>query len=70
MGEIVDFGGTTSLPIPADKVLERAQKAGLVDVIVLGWNEEGTLNLFVSNPSVPDYEYTLNRALAYSIREN
>ena len=35
MGEILDFGGSTTLPIGVDKVLEGAKH--LSEIVVLGW---------------------------------
>ena len=43
MGEVVDFGGPTSLDIPPDKVLAGAQGQNLSMVMVIGECADGEL---------------------------
>ena len=41
--KVVKFPGGTTLGIPIENVLEGAKQAGLSDIIVVGWDENGDL---------------------------
>lgn len=39
MGEVVELDVVTSLDLPVERILRRAQEAGLEGVVVLGWKD-------------------------------
>lgn len=41
MGEVVELDVVTTLDLPAERVLRRAQEADLDGVVVLGWTKDG-----------------------------
>jgi basic membrane lipoprotein Med (substrate-binding protein (PBP1-ABC) superfamily) len=48
MGEVIKFGGLTTLDVPVDRVIEEAAKAKLTEVIIIGVDEDG-YNYFSSS---------------------
>lgn len=43
MGEVVEPSFITTLDIPVERILRKAQDAGLTTVVVMGWDAEGDL---------------------------
>jgi hypothetical protein len=41
MSNVVEFSGVTKLDIPAERVITKAAKAGLTDVLVIGYDADG-----------------------------
>jgi hypothetical protein len=39
--DVVTFPGITTLDIPPERILDQAQKAGLTEVVVLGYDKDG-----------------------------
>lgn len=50
---VIPFPGVTRLPIPAERVIEAALKAGIEDVLILGWLPDGGLYFASSMPDEP-----------------
>lgn len=44
MSNVVEFTGITTLDIPADRILATAQGAGLKDVLVIGYRDDGSFH--------------------------
>jgi hypothetical protein len=59
MGEVIEFNGITTLPLPPSKVLEKAGEEDLEQVLVLGWDKDGGLYIATSDPSLPSVFYLL-----------
>lgn len=43
MSNVVDLNVPTTLDIPVDRVLRRADEAGLTTAVVMGWDADGQL---------------------------
>lgn len=39
--EVLEFDGITRLDIPAERIIAKAQEAGLVDVVIIGHTADG-----------------------------
>lgn len=50
MGEVVELNLVTSIPVPSDKVLQKALDRGVTDVIVIGYTPEGGFYFASSDP--------------------
>lgn len=62
MGNVVEFDGITKLDIPADRILAKAAKVGLTDVIVMGYDGDGEFRFFGSSASGPETLWLLELA--------
>lgn len=51
---VVDFPGPSTLPEDPARTLQRAAEAGLQQVLVIGWDNEGQFWACASHPSGPD----------------
>jgi hypothetical protein len=49
---VVNFTGSTILPIPVERILTNKDALALTEVIVLGWNEDGSIYLAMSDPGL------------------
>lgn len=52
MSKVVGFGGATKLPLPVERILTSETALALTEVIVLGWREDGTMHLALSEPAL------------------
>ncbi len=43
MGEVLEPSFITTLDIPVERILRKAQEAGLTTVVVMGWDENESL---------------------------
>lgn len=59
---VVDFPGITKLDIPAERILDRAVKADLTDVVVIGYTKEGERYFASSYASGPEVLWLLENA--------
>lgn len=59
---VIDFPGETSIPIPAERILDAAKKAKLGYVLVLGWDENGDLIQFTNNSDPLESIYIMEKA--------
>lgn len=41
MGEVVELGVVTSLPMPSEKLLRKALEGGVTNVVIIGYDPEG-----------------------------
>jgi hypothetical protein len=41
MGEVIEPSFITKLDIPVERILRKAQEAGLTTVVVMGWDADG-----------------------------
>ena len=41
MGEVVELGCVTRLPVPPDKILKQAAEGNLTSVVVIGYDADG-----------------------------
>lgn len=41
MGEVVELGVVTSLPVPSEKLLQKAIEGGVTNVVIIGYDPEG-----------------------------
>lgn len=62
MGDVVDLDTQTCLDIPVDKVMTAASAQNLVEVVVVGWREDGELMLAASAGSGGTSLWLLERA--------
>lgn len=62
MGEVIDLPVITTLDIPPEKILRRASKANLTDVLVLGWDEAGDFYFAASQADGPNNLWLLKLA--------
>lgn len=59
---IIEFNGITTLPIPVDRILNRALEAELSTVLVIGWSADGSFYFCGSDPSGPENLWLLELA--------
>ena len=57
---IILFNGVTTLPLPADRVLENTPK--LQDVVILGYDSEGEFYFSSSIPDGPNINWLMDLA--------
>ncbi len=62
MGDVVDLHVQTTLDIPADKVIAAAAHYELTEVVIAGWNPDGSLYLAASSGSGATSLWLLKRA--------
>lgn len=60
--KVVDLPCVTTLPIPPEKILRRALREGLSDVVVIGYDKEGGEYFASSEPDAAEVLYMLVRA--------
>ena len=61
MGKVTDFTGITRLPIPVDWVLDAARKAGLTEIVIIGYDAEEQEYFASSQPDAPSILWLLER---------
>ena len=59
---VVELNNITKLKIPAKRVLKAAKKAGLTDVVIIGYDADGNEYFASSEPSGPEVMWLLERA--------
>lgn len=59
---VVVLNNITKLKIPAKRVIKAAKKAGLTDVVILGYDAEGDEYFASSEPNGPEVMWMLERA--------
>lgn len=59
---VVDFDGVTRLDIPVPRILAKAAGAGLSDVVVIGFKEDGGFYFASSQASGPEVNWMLDVA--------
>lgn len=64
MGEIVSIGCVTKADIDPQRVLQRAQEAGLQSAIVIGIDKDGEEYVAASQADAKDILWNLERAIA------
>lgn len=62
MGEVVEANFITTLPIPADRVIEASTGWGLKEVVIIGFDGDGELRFMSSMPDTGDILYWLEKA--------
>lgn len=50
MGEVVELGVITSIPVPSEKILQKALDRNVTDVVVIGYDSEGGFYFASSDP--------------------
>ncbi len=50
MGDVVELNVVTSIPVPPDKILQKALDLGITDVVVIGYDLEGGFYFASSDP--------------------
>lgn len=68
-GVVVLFNGTTTLPTPPDQVLEQAVGAGLTEVLVLGWDEAGELDVRSSTSDGREVLWLIEKARRWVLEQ-
>lgn len=61
MGEVVELGCITRLPIPAQKVLDAAPR-DMAEVLIIGVDADGDFYFAASEPGTPANLYLMERA--------
>lgn len=59
---VVELNNITKLKIPAKRVLKAAKKAGLTDVVIIGYDADGDEYFASSEPSGPEVMWMMERA--------
>lgn len=60
-GNVIHFGGVTSLDIPCEKILQGALARKLDTVLVLGWTEAGEMYASCSSGDIPEVLFLLEK---------
>lgn len=61
MGDVVELGCVTRLPLPCDKVLDNAPR-DMTEVLIIGFDSDGDFYFSASEPGTPENLYLLERA--------
>lgn len=69
MGEVVDFGGPTTLGIPPEKILAGAMGAKLVMCLVIGETEDGEIYSSTSTGDLAEIILALELAKAAFLKQ-
>lgn len=59
---VVPLNNITKLKIPAKRVLKAAKKAGLTDVVIVGYDADGKEYFASSEPDAAEVSWLLDRA--------
>lgn len=59
---VVPLNNITKLKIPAKRVLKAAKKAGLTDVVIIGYDADGNEYFASSEPDAAEVSWLLERA--------
>lgn len=70
MGEVVDLPVITRLDIPSEKVLKKAIKEKISDVVVLGWDEKENFYFACSKSDGSDVLWLLEIAKKHLLEAN
>ena len=62
MGDVVDSGIISRLPVPPEKILRRASAAGLTQVVIVGFDADGNEYFASSEADAGNVLYHLHRA--------
>lgn len=62
MGDVVEANFITSLPIPADRVIDASAGWGLKEVVIIGYDADGELRFMSSMADTGDILYWLEKA--------
>jgi hypothetical protein len=62
MSNVVELDVASSLPIPAERILNRALGDGLDTAVVIGWDDDGQFYFASSNPDGGDILWLLEYA--------
>jgi hypothetical protein len=62
MGEVVDLNVVTKLDLPPEKVLNKAADVKFLDVVILGFDEEGDFYFAASSADGGDVLWLLEMA--------
>ena len=69
MTNVISFGGITKNPLPVERVLMSDTAMTLTEVLVIGYNPDGTLHLAMSEPELERALMLLELASGYIMRE-
>jgi hypothetical protein len=67
MNNVESFGGITKLPLPVDRVLAGA--ANLNEVVVIGYHDDGSIHIAMSEPELDRVVMLLELAKAYVVQQ-
>jgi hypothetical protein len=62
MGEVLEFTGQSTAPVPPKEVLENAGKHDLESVMVIGFTKGGDLLIGLSDASIPNALFLMEYA--------
>jgi hypothetical protein len=62
MGEVVELGVVTSLPVPSEKLLRKAIEGGVTNVVIIGYDPEGAFWFASSDADGGDVLWLLEMA--------
>lgn len=62
MGEVVELDVQTSLPIPSEKLLQKAIDNGVTNVVIIGYDPDGKFYIASSDASCGDVLWLLEVA--------
>jgi basic membrane lipoprotein Med (substrate-binding protein (PBP1-ABC) superfamily) len=65
---VVEFSGVTRLPIPVERVIKKALKGKLTEVVVVGYNSDGHFYFASSEPDGPSVLWLLEMARLLLLR--
>jgi hypothetical protein len=67
---VVEFPGASKLPVPVIRILKRAAKADLAEIVVCGYDKDGKFFFEVSSTANGDVLWCLELAKHFLISES